>query len=205
VVNPLFTEYELVVSVQDLREDADGVFAAFVDLRFDSDNIIFADTTTPSDDYDQWVNGQSRGSGNGVGDSEGHTGRTASGLLPHLGGLAGIDSLSGDELQVFSKQFKTGADANGIRIGTSCPSRENLHATLIYESDYPLPCERIDYGSFESGRLAVPEPAGIVILITTATLLLPRNRRRIVQARRRPNPCDCNQPHESKTLTCAIR
>lgn len=119
----------LDVSVQDLRADGTGVFAAFADVTFSPEG---ADVAGPLQFGAAYVNAA-------TGDT------SADGLIDEVGAIAGLDPLGGGRLRLF--RVPVVATQPGELVFAADPADVAvLHDVLVYGQYDPVSPANIDYG-----------------------------------------------------------
>lgn len=115
--------------VQDLRANAKGVFAAYLDVPYDASLVSarpgYHDLTYAT----SYPNGQS--------------GMVTTGLLDEVGGFSGFKQLGGDEHLLFAVPFS--ATATGVVNFAARPADEAGNQFLIYDVDAPVPGESVRF------------------------------------------------------------
>jgi hypothetical protein len=119
--------------VQDLRSNPQGVFAAYFDIRYPSDNVKTDELITGSPDYPNSLSGSQ-----------------APGWIKAVGAAGGITSLGGEERMLF--RLKAQALTGGEVTFTAGPGDRMDNDLLVYGSNDPVPAGDI---SAENSSLTV--------------------------------------------------
>ena len=134
--------FQLRGYTQDVRtSNADGVFAAYFDVVYDTDYVSRIGTPTH---FAPYVNYKSANLDN-------------AGVLDEIGAFASTSALSNDEKLVFSIPMR--ADAAGTAIfTTNMADIVPHHYVLVYNEDNPVGANEITFGSYQ---LEITEPGKI--------------------------------------------
>ncbi len=115
--------------VQDVRDEPTGVFAAFLDVTYNSSLVSVDGEIVHGGDY---VNGKS-------GDT------STPGFLDEVGGFDGLTPLGGDEILLFTLAFQADTAGDVTFAGNSADLSN--HTVLIFGSDDAVPVDQIIYSS----------------------------------------------------------
>jgi VCBS repeat-containing protein len=123
-------DFWLTVSVMDVRTDAKGVFASYVNLHYDKDAVrvtgdpVFVGPYMNSRDFD----------------------RTSPGLVNQVGSTAGLNELTADEYLQF--RIPVEAQAQGLTsFSVSLVDNSPPHEFLVYGWDDPVADRQVNLGS----------------------------------------------------------
>ena len=161
-----YTRYSLVLSVEDLRTNGEGVFAAFADIEYDPEQVSFVSDPVYGPEYGNIIPSLCD-----INETPGQ--------LSHVGALAGIHKLGAEKRVVASIEFET-ADAPDDVFFSTRETGSYFHATLLYEEWHNIPDGQVRFGSWPvdvtSAGLLVPEPAmaGNLLLMFGMCLLVGR-------------------------------
>ncbi len=117
--------------VQDLRDAADGIFSAYLDVEYP------ATAATPVGSI---VHGSTYGSAT--------SGSTATpGLIDEVGGIDGLTPIGGDVHEVFRLEFTAGATPSSVTFSTNPAEDLTQHPVLTFNSTANLDPAQILFGS----------------------------------------------------------
>jgi len=120
----------LHVYVDDLRDDGQGVFSAYLDLTYDKDLASVAGTLEFSDAY----------SGAQKGDA------ATAGRIDEVGAIAGLAPLGGERALLVSIPFTTDAVGRLTFAGDTADVLPS-HETALYQQDAPVGADELEFGS----------------------------------------------------------
>ena len=123
----LGSEFLLQAYVQDLREEASGVHAAFLDVNYSS---VLADpigTISYGDDY-----------------PNARSGNIDPGAFDEIGAIAALDRLDGNERLLFSVPMEATAEGTVNFIGSPADFMP-AHDILLFDVNTPIPTSRVEY------------------------------------------------------------
>lgn len=138
-------EFLLHVIADDNREDARGVFAAYLDIHW---NGALAAATGPLQ-YSEVYSNVRQGS------------LTTPGAVEAAGACAFLNEVGGDPQEIFAVALR--ATAAGDLIFSADPAEANLvRDVLLYGSDQPLPVSKVSFGSIAIHVEGDATPAAVV-------------------------------------------
>jgi hypothetical protein len=144
------------IYVEDLREQADGVFAAFLDLEYDPQQISIAGPIVFGESFSSFQSGDA----------------TTPGLIDEVGGIAGIETLGDGEYLLFSVPFR--ADAAGIVALAANPADDlPLHDVLLFGDNSATSLSEIDYGIASVSMIVNQLPSAVADELTIVHVASP--------------------------------
>ena len=155
--------FTLIAYVEDVRSDSSdigtairGVFAAFLDVDYDSSGATANGGIVHSDFY----NGATSGS------------NESAGVLDEVGGIASLRPTGSGQIEVFRQSFTAGSSSATIVFSSNAPEDQAQQQTLSYGLDEPVRVPQIEFGSVtltigEGGPIATKTPT------TTPTATIP--------------------------------
>ncbi len=129
---PAGEEFYLNAYVADLRSDAKGVFAAYLDLAFDADRVVPSGNMEFGSVYK-----------NGL-----VSGGTASGLLDEVGAFSGMRPVGAGDFLLFRAPFRAEA-AGTVSFLTEPATSMPRSVVLLYGATGPLASDEIHFGSID--------------------------------------------------------
>lgn len=144
-------QFLLNVVVEDTRGTPSGVFAAYLDLLYDSGLVSLAGPIDRSGS--PYVNGLS-------GDT------STAGLVDEAGGFDGATPLGGGEHLLFTLAFSA-VNPGALSFSSNPADVLPFHATLVYGGNAGLSVDEINFGTASikiNGDSEVPEPATMALL-----------------------------------------
>lgn len=121
-------DFVLKAFVRDLRPDAQGVFGAYTDVRWDS---VLAEATGKPVHSTKYVSGKQ--------------GSASAGLLDEAGGFSGMSPLGAGSFELFSLPLRT--TGIGTLLFTADPADNASLEMLLYGLNDEIPDEEIHYGA----------------------------------------------------------
>ena len=126
-------EIELRMFVQDVRENARGVFSAYADVVYGVAVVSPVDGSI--------VHSATYGAGPGGN-------LNIAGMVDELGGTDGITDLGGDALEVARVRFTVSSEANGmVHFAVNIAEDAIQHPTSVFGVGSAVPGEQIEFGS----------------------------------------------------------
>ncbi len=136
--------FTLRAFVQDVTPAQAGVFAAYLDVMYDSQLVGVDGQISYGESYPNQQSGNT----------------TVAGLIDEVGAFDGLSPLGGDELLLFSVPMT--ATESGTAVFTSDPADQlPAHDVLLFNVSTPVPTDQIDYGTFTMQIVAGDPPVAV--------------------------------------------
>lgn len=136
--------FQLVISVQDIRDAAAGVFSAYVDINYPAALVSVDGTFTHSTTY-----------------AAGSSGSTSvPGLLDEVGGTDGISPLGGDIFEVARITMRAGMTPGTVTFTGDIADDMILHPVTVFDITAALPASSVMVTSSSLTIESVPAPLG---------------------------------------------
>lgn len=144
--------FTLVAYTQDMRPNADGVFAAFLDVDYVGVPVtisgpIVHNFASPLPTFSQATFGSN----------------ATNGVLDEVGGLSStISPTGGDEFEVFRQSFVAGSTAGAVNFTANEPEDQGQRGTLLFGVNSAIPVAQVDFGSTALAITSSTAAAGVV-------------------------------------------